>query len=158
LAVIKSLYTFITVPDFERSDWMHAQVFSLLFQNLVLEERDDIRQLTFNAFVAAVTEVESEAGALDVTVEVSLEEWYEMIMTPVGAPLDVKLFAKATSESGSARTMSHNVDKATMAGDLSLVPVDTMLQTRIAGAKALAMLRRYQMTDVSECVRERAMS
>lgn len=142
LAVAKVLHVFITVPDLPRDDWVCAELFSLLFQNLVLEERTDIREITISAFNAAVEEVDGEAGALDITVETSLEDWYEMVMTPIGVPLDPKLFV------GKART-GHNVDKPIMAGDTSLVTTDTVLRTRIAAAKALALLRRCQLEVVS---------
>lgn len=144
LAVAKALHTFATVPGLPRSDWMHNDFFCLLFQNLVLEERADIRDLCFSAFASAVQEVESEAGALDVTIECSLEEWYEIVMRPVGLPLDENLFTKVGK-----KNFGHNVDKHMMAGDMSLISVETVLDTRVAAAKALALLRRYDMEEVS---------
>jgi len=137
LAVVKALYTFATA-DISRSDWMRPVLFSLLFQNLALEERADIREVTFTTFIAGVKELE-EQGALE-TVTCSLGKYYGIVMTPIGSPLDPKLFEKVGKGS-----LGHNVDKPMMAGDLSLVSMETMLETRIAAAKALAHLRSYNL-------------
>ena len=120
---------------------MHDEFFAFIFQNLVLEERNDIRDLSFDAFAAAVAEVDGEAGALDSTVEPYVEDWYGMVMTPIGAPLEENLFV-------GKRRAGHNVDKHVMAGDMSLISTDSLLRSRIAAAKGLALLRRYQMTEV----------
>jgi TATA-binding protein-associated factor len=72
-----------------------------------------------------------------------VEEWYAIAMTPIGSPLDEDLFLTVGKRGG------HNVDKAMMTGDMSLVTMDVALQTRIAAAKALALLRRYSIEEVS---------
>ena len=122
-------------------DWMFDRFFSLLFQNLVLEDRSDIRAVTFDALIAAVTEV-NQNGGLDVTVGCNLEDWYEIAMTPIGLPLDSSLFVRAGKGSS-----GYNVDKPVLAGDVSLVPIEKMLETRISAAKALAFLRKFDMKD-----------
>ncbi|ORY35400.1 putative helicase [Naematelia encephala] len=144
LAVAKALYTLVTADGLDRNGWMHAEFFSLLFQNLVLEERADIRALSFDAFTTGLEEVESESGGVgDVT---NVDNWYAIVMTPVGMPLDEAIFVWPQSK----RTGGHNVDKAMMAGDMSLVTMDTVMQTRIASAKALARLRRYELEEDME--------
>jgi TATA-binding protein-associated factor len=69
-----------------------------------------------------------------------------MIMTPPGARLDGGLFTKAAKAS-----TSHNVDKPMMEGDLSLVTAELVMETRLAAAKAIASLRKYNLTEVSSC-------
>ena len=88
LAVAKALHVFATVSALPRDDWLQADFFSLLFQNLVLEVRSDIREISYAAFSAAIEEVNDEAGTLDVRIATSLDDWYEMVMTPIGVPLD----------------------------------------------------------------------
>ena len=116
---------------------MFPDHFSLLFQNLMLEERSDIRELSFSALCAGIEQVCHEASRYDVPIE----DWYEMVMTPVGAALDPKLFIGATA--------GHNIDKHMMAGDMSLVTRPMVLQTRIAAAKALARLKSFALGPVS---------
>ncbi|RSH82478.1 TATA-binding protein-associated factor mot1 [Apiotrichum porosum] len=130
LAVAKALLVLVTVPALPRH-WIRADVLSLLFQNLVLEDRADIRELSAQAFAAALSETN-----LDETVGPSIEDWYAIVMTPVGSQLDDTLFV-------GRRVRGHDVDKAMFAGDMSLVSTDTVLETRIAAAKALALLRQH---------------
>lgn len=144
LAVVKALHTFVTVPNLPRDDWMFSQFFAFLFQNLVLEQRAEVRAITAAAFAKGVQEVESVSGELGTVVGGALEEWYEIIMTPIGTKLDENLFVKG----GKARS-GYNVDKPMMAGDLSLISSENMMETRIAGAKALAILRKYEIEEVS---------
>lgn len=131
LAVVKALLVLLSVPALPR-DWVRADVLSLLYQNLVLEDRAEIRDVTFQAFATAVANTD-----LDTTVGPNIEDWYAIVMTPVGSPLDQTLFF-------GRRPRSHDVDKAMFAGDMGLVSTDIVLETRIAAAKALALLRRYQ--------------
>jgi TATA-binding protein-associated factor len=120
---------------------MFTDCFCILYQNLVLEEREDIRNVTYEALAAAMYEVESY-GCLE-TAGCSVNEWYGMIMTPPGIPLDTNMFEKAK------KSVGHNVDKAMMAGDMSLITMDTFLATRLHAAKALALLRYLTGSDVS---------
>jgi len=139
LAVVKALHVFATA-EIGHEDWMHSEFFSLLFQNLVLEERPDIRETTFTTFVTGIAEL-AEAGALE-NVTCNLKKYYEIVMTPIGSPMDARLFQKVGKGS-----LGHNVDKPMMAGDLSLVSMESMLATRIAAAKALARLRVFDADD-----------
>lgn len=79
-------------------------------------------------------------------------------MTPPGVPLDANLFLKAqvssvkvgkTGRSGDAQAVSYNVDKVTMAQDLSLISVEEVLKGRLAAAKALAALMVHGAEVVS---------
>ncbi|KAK8854899.1 hypothetical protein IAR55_003638 [Kwoniella newhampshirensis] len=144
LAVANILHIFTTHPDITRR-WAEDIFFSFLFQNLVLEERSEIRDVTYKAFDRALEEAAS-VGSLSMALDRSPEDWYSIVMTPIGAPLDIALLRKP-SMIGSQR---HSVDKAMIAGDMSLVPMDVALQTRIAGAKALALLRRYGWREASD--------
>ena len=77
--------------------------FQLIFQNLVLEQNPEIRRVSFAAFEAALA-----SPALNETVGPNVEEWFKMVMTPVGSPLDADLFYRA------GKTGSYNVDKPMM--------------------------------------------
>lgn len=130
LAVVKALLVLLSVAQLPR-DWVRSETLSLLFQNLVLEDRAEIRQVTFQALTTAF-----EHTNLDDTVGPSIADWYSIVMTPIGQPLDDTLFV-------GQRSRGHDIDKAMFAGDMGLMTVDTVLETRIAAAKALALLRKY---------------
>jgi TATA-binding protein-associated factor len=142
LAVARALLVLATVPTLPR-DWIRADILSLLFQNLVLEDRAEIRDVSAQTLAAMFAETN-----LDGTVAPNIQDWYAIVMTPVGSPLDVNLFV-------GRRVRGHDVDKAMFAGDMSLVSADTVLETRIAAAKALALLRTHAHTfDDLALVRE----
>nr|XP_031860125.1 uncharacterized protein CI109_004490 [Kwoniella shandongensis]KAA5527197.1 hypothetical protein CI109_004490 [Kwoniella shandongensis] len=138
LAVVNILLVFASQRDIPRR-WSEDNLFSFLFQNLILEERSDVRDITFKAFTTALEEIGSTGQMA--TLGTAPEDWYSLVMTPIGAPLNASLFKIPGKVGG----QSHNVDKAMVAGDMSLISMDVALQTRIDGANALALLRQYKM-------------
>ncbi|WWC90834.1 uncharacterized protein L201_005771 [Kwoniella dendrophila CBS 6074] len=135
LSVIKILLTVGENRSINK-EWLTDDYASFLFQNVLLEERQDIRELSLKAFDSAFQEISEECGE-EITL-MELDDWFTLVMTPIGAPFDSTLFRKAKNS-----TTGHNVDKAMMAGDMSLVSMNIALQTRLTGAKALGMLRRF---------------
>lgn len=144
LSVANILLAFSRLSSIPRQ-WSSDGYFSFMFQNLVLEERQDVRDVSFRAFETSLVEAAGMPEGIDGVVGSDVEDWYSIVMTPVGVALDTSLFRRPTKATG----QTHNVDKAMMAGDMSLISMDTALQTRIAGAKALALLRRHKLTEVS---------
>ncbi|EMD34416.1 hypothetical protein CERSUDRAFT_117290 [Gelatoporia subvermispora B] len=136
LAVVKTLHTFMTVPTLPK-DWISVNFLRLLFQNLIVEERSDVRDATLTAWRLVLTILAVTPGWMEtlITQQVLLE-WYAVIMTPLGLPLDASTFYDPTSTIDPGER--HNVDKNMLAQDLSLVTVETVLKARIAAATALA--------------------
>ncbi|OWZ77626.1 TATA-binding protein-associated factor [Cryptococcus neoformans Bt85] len=145
LSVANILLAFSRLSSIPRQ-WSSDGYFSFLFQNLVLEERQDVRDVSFQAFETSLVEASDMPEGIDGVLGGDVEDWYSIVMTPIGVALDDSLFRRPTKATG----QTHNVDKAMMAGDMSLISMDTALQTRIAGAKALALLRRYKLTEVND--------
>jgi TATA-binding protein-associated factor len=143
LSVSNTLHVFATDPRLSREDWMHDEFFSYLYQNLILDEHSDIRDLSLSALSAALQE-QDESGCLE-TVEEMLEDWYEMVMTPPGQIIDETLFRKIPKGGG-----GHDIDKHVMTGDLSLMTMDSVLERRISAAMALAVFRRLGSEEVSQ--------
>ena len=143
LSAAKALHAYGTVDDFDRMEWMFTEFFSFHYQNLVLEERSDIRDVSFSTLTATMAEVESigcPAGYL-----VRLEAWYGIVMTPIGLPFEEELFVKPDR-----KRMGYNVDKSIMAGDMSLLSVESVQQNRIAAAKVLGLIRKEQHGKVRD--------
>ncbi|KZT70176.1 SNF2 superfamily chromatin remodeling protein [Daedalea quercina L-15889] len=141
LAVVNTLQTFMTVTSLPK-DWMTLPYLRLLYQNLIVEERADIRDTTLAAWRLVFPIIGSVTGWLEslVTQQVLLE-WYAVLMTPLGLPLDASAFydaAAAMEQDGVSER--HNVDKNMLAQDLALVPVETVLKARVAAASALAYI------------------
>jgi TATA-binding protein-associated factor len=120
-------------------EWISVFFLSLLFQNLVVEERSDIREATLAAWKESLHIVCSSAERAETTVpQPTLLSWYQILMTPLGVAIDTSSFYHVSLSDGGGER--HNVDKHMLAQDLSLVSADVVMQTRLAGARALASL------------------
>ncbi|KAJ7184295.1 SNF2 superfamily chromatin remodeling protein [Mycena filopes] len=141
LAVVKTLASFMAVRTLPR-DWIAAPFLRLLFQNLIAEERADIRDASLAAWRTALTVVTQTPGWLDtvVTQELILQ-WYAIVMTPLGVAIDPATFYRPSVETaGSVAPERHNVDKNMLAQDPSLITNEVTLKARVAAATALAQL------------------
>ncbi|KAI0654791.1 SNF2 chromatin remodeling protein [Cubamyces menziesii] len=139
LAVVKTLHTFMTVESLPRA-WITVPLLRLLFQNLIVEERSDIRQATLSAWRETLSIMSATSGWMEscITQQILLE-WYAVLMTPLGLPLDASTFYDPTvgADSGGP-SERHNVDKNMLAQDLSLIPIEVVIQARLAASSALA--------------------
>ncbi|KAG8217266.1 hypothetical protein J3R82DRAFT_5359 [Butyriboletus roseoflavus] len=145
LAVVKTLSSFMTVSSLPR-DWIATPFLRLLFQNLIVEERSDIRSASLSSWRTALEVISSTPGLIKrVVKQQTVLEWYAVMMTPLGVPIDASTFHHPTfAEDGTdAVPERHNVDKNMLAQDLSLVSSELILQARIASATALAYLIVY---------------
>lgn len=145
LAVVNTLSSFMTVSSLPR-DWIATPFLRLLFQNLIVEERSDIRSVSLSCWQTALEVISSTPGLIKRTVKQQVVlEWYAIMMTPLGVPIDTSTFHHPTfAEDGTdAVPEKHNVDKNMLAQDLSLVSSELILQARITAATALAYLIVY---------------
>ncbi|KAJ7118732.1 SNF2 chromatin remodeling protein [Mycena epipterygia] len=141
LAVVKTLASFMAVPTLPR-DWIAAPFLRLLFQNLIAEERADIRDASLAAWRMALTVLARTPGWMETVVTQQLIlEWYAIMMTPLGVGIDASTFYRPSIETaGSAAPERHNVDKNMLAQDLSLITNEITLKARVSAATALAQL------------------
>ncbi|TFK86254.1 SNF2 chromatin remodeling protein [Polyporus arcularius HHB13444] len=139
LAVVKTLHTFMTVPSLPRA-WISIPFLRLLFQNLLVEERSDIREATLTTWREVLSILSTTSGWMEssLTQQVLLE-WFAVLMTPLGLPLDGSSFYDPTvGADNGGPSERHNVDKNMLAQDLSLVSVEVVIQARLAASEALA--------------------
>lgn len=132
----------MAVPSLPR-DWIAAPFLRLLFQNLVVEEREDIRDTTLLSWRTALTILHSTPGWLEnVVTHQLLLEWYAILMTPLGVAVDTSAFYHPTvaTDGLDAAPERHNVDKNILSQDLALVTVEVTIKARVAAALALAQL------------------
>lgn len=139
----------MTVSSLPR-DWIAAPFLRLLFQNLIVEERADIREVTLAAWRMAVTILHEYPDWLtSVASEQLLFDWYAIIMTPLGVAIDLSNWFTVAADRMDSAPERHNVDKNMLSQDLSLVTIEITLKARVAAATALANLLVYWSTDVS---------
>jgi TATA-binding protein-associated factor len=128
-------------------DWIKSNFLCLLFQNLISEEREDIREASLVAWQTALLILSTSVELMTGTVARELIlQWFTTIMTPLGAPIDTNTFYRPNVN---ANGEWHNVDKNMLSQDLSLITIEVTLKARIAAASALARLMACWPDDVS---------
>lgn len=145
LSVVKTIQTFLDYSDLA-SSWTNADLMHLLFKNLIVEERLDIRSTTLSAWNSALHIIHSRPQLLEKEILPNLAGWMNIALVPLEMPLDTHLFHKVIPASSN---MGHDVDKSILSADLGLVSVDTILRNRIDAIVALAEVTRYDPSAVS---------
>ncbi|KAF8163184.1 SNF2 superfamily chromatin remodeling protein [Crassisporium funariophilum] len=148
LAVVNTLNSFMVVTSLPK-DWINTPFVSLLFQNLVCEERPDIRDASLSAWQTALSILCDCPGRIEKVISQQLIlDWYAIMMTPLGVAVDASGFYNpSVIDDGAIPAERHNVDKNMLAQDSSLVTVEVTLKARISTATALADLMIYWPTE-----------
>ncbi|PFH50688.1 hypothetical protein AMATHDRAFT_47708 [Amanita thiersii Skay4041] len=141
LAVVNTLESFMAVPSLPR-DWIQSSFLRLLFQNIIVEERSEIRAASLSAWRTALSIISSTPGRLEnVATREHILDWYGTMMTPIGVPINSSTFHyPLIAADNNGVVERHNVDKNMLSQDMSLISVEITLKARIAAASALACL------------------
>ncbi|KDN53370.1 hypothetical protein K437DRAFT_253065 [Tilletiaria anomala UBC 951] len=132
-AAVRAIVTFLGMRDAVPS-WADDRIFRLLFQNMVVEEKPDIRQHSANAWATLLSAFASDPAWLASTLGPHVTRFYAILMTPLGHRFDPSLFYRPT---GAAANGAHDVDKSMLAQDLTLVGMDSIIRGRLSAAMAL---------------------
>lgn len=141
LAVVNTLLSFMNVASLSK-EWITVPFLRLLFQNLIVEERSDVRDTTLATWKTALSILCSKPGWMESLVtQQLLLEWYAVLMTPLGMPIDSSQFYHASLADGSdVGAERHPVDKNMLAQDVALVSIEIIWKARVASATALAQI------------------
>lgn len=138
LAVVHTLMKFVKTPTLPNS-WIDDTFLRFVYQNVVLEERSDIRKASLDLFHCAVDNIKSED--IHQYLFNHLQGWFAILMTPIGLPMDSNFFVKSSGiHNQNVNQNGHNIDKNIMTQDLSLVSVENILKGRYAAVNALARI------------------
>ncbi|KAG0170991.1 TATA-binding protein-associated factor mot1 [Apophysomyces sp. BC1034] len=167
LAVLNTLLTFLTCRT--ASEWVDDRVYRLVFQNLVVEEKQEILKTTLNVWRHLTIGGYVETQFVLQGTQNWLGSWFEVTMTPIGQPIDIAThfykppgafgFGGAASVDTSAKKgktstkndigtglgaekneeASHNLDVGMISQDFSLITAEQVLRCRIACAEALGV-------------------
>lgn len=140
----------MTVESLPR-DWISVPFLRLLYQNMIVEERLEIRDASLEAWKTAIEITSAIPGWMESNLTQQLIlDWYAIVMTPLGLPIDpVAFYHPVLVVEGETPPERHNVDKNMLAQDLSLITTEVIMKARIAGSTALALLITYWPTSVS---------
>ncbi len=136
LAAVKALAAFLDAADL-RKDWLDSRLMRLLYQNLILEERSDVREVSVGAWHSALRAAEGHPSTFELQILPHFVNWFSLALTPVNGPLPAALLLRLGRNEGSE---TYDVDKSIVAGDLSLISRDIVIRNRIEAVQALARI------------------
>lgn len=148
LAVLNTILVFLNLASIDTA-WVDDRLLRLLFQNLIVEERHDIREATTKVWMTCLDLAQSNLPRLVRNVSPHISKWFTILDSPLGFAIDVSLFWSAKVSLSGQGGYVHNVDKAILAQDLSLISVESVMRGRVAGSVALGALIAAWPVEVS---------
>ncbi|KAG0053998.1 TATA-binding protein-associated factor mot1 [Gryganskiella cystojenkinii] len=155
MAVLNAIITFLKLKSI--SEWVDERVVRMVFQNMIVEERMEILELSLAVMTALIEHMASKDTS-DLMVSVfqpHLQTFFTVLLTPIGTPLDTKLFYSPTGNGALAlvtetpragrkpqagQSHSHNVDVGMLKQDLALVSEVSVIRCRLTASKALGLV------------------
>ncbi|KAF9583392.1 TATA-binding protein-associated factor mot1, partial [Lunasporangiospora selenospora] len=159
MAVLNTILTFLNMKT--SAEWVDDRTIRMVYQNLIVEEKKDILDLSLTAMASLITHMEksSTPDFTAMTIGPHLQTLFAILLTPIGTPLDTRLFfspvgnlppgvnavpaAEGTSRgrrAQAANNHSHNVDIGMLKQDLALVSTTSVIRCRLTASKALGLL------------------
>ncbi|GAA6004805.1 DNA-binding ATPase [Rhodotorula paludigena] len=142
LAVLNTLLVFLELPSIDPS-WVDSRVLRLLFQNLILEERPEIRRASEDAWLASLAHAKRVPNGLQQLVSHAgpcLAPWFSLLFLPIGTPIGTNLLWSPTQSLSGEGGVTYSVDKPMLRQDLALVSIESITRGRVSGAVALGTL------------------
>lgn len=133
---MRTFLVFLRLPTLPPT-WVDATFCRLLFQNLLLEERAEIREATFEAWTACLGRLGASVPAL---VTAQINNWFALLNTQIGTAIDRRLLSFSAPGNSASEGTVYSVDKPMLNQDLALVTSESILRCRVAAATALGAL------------------
>ncbi|KAG0366019.1 hypothetical protein BC939DRAFT_503250 [Gamsiella multidivaricata] len=151
LAVLNAMLTFLRLESI--AEWVDERVVRMVYQNLIVEEKRDILELSLTVMVALIDRMSTSASITSI-VGPHLQTFFTILLTAIGTPLDTRLFYSPTGhgvavtaeipargrKAQAAQTHSHNVDVGMLKQDLALVSIESVIRCRLSASKALGLI------------------
>lgn len=175
-AVLNLLNAFLSIKDDSTKSWLNGKVFRLIFQNIILEQNKDILNLSFEIYCSLLKNYKSKhtEKTLDHVLSKHLQPILHLLNTPIGEngknysmesqyilkpsqhyqihPDKKRSISEANYESDIPPPKSNervNIDAPMIAGDITLLGVEVIKNTRVMGAKAFGLtLSLFQNTTL----------
>ena len=143
----------------EEDSWISLELLRLIFQNFLIENNKQIIDLTLNTWTHILdyfdhkrikrNEIENQ-GIINIVYPM-LTAWFSLTLTPVGSPLDWKLFYSPNSSNYGNNSVYPTVssmdelninsqDRSMILQDLTILKVNDIIYGRISSATALGRL------------------
>ncbi|KAI1306108.1 TATA-binding protein-associated factor mot1 [Mortierella claussenii] len=154
LAVLNALVTFLKLTAI--AEWVDERVVRMVFQNLIVEEKKEILELSLVVMTELIKHISDPATYTSITTIIGpyLEGFMTLLLTPIGTPLDTRLFYSPTGQGAAilsetptrsrrtqaAQNISHNVDIGMLKQDLALVSIESVIRCRLSAGKAIGLI------------------
>ncbi|KAG0222703.1 TATA-binding protein-associated factor mot1 [Mortierella sp. GBA43] len=152
-AVLNAILTFLKFKSI--AEWVDERVFRMVYQNLIVEEKKDILDLSLTVMGALINHISRLDSTTSITTAIGphLKTFLTILLTPIGTPLDTRLFYSPSSQgpvvvaeapargrkAQAAQNHSHNIDVGMLKQDLALVSTETVIRCRLSASKALGL-------------------
>lgn len=163
-SVLNLLNAFLSIKDDSTKNWLNGKVFRLIFQNILLEQHTDILNLSFEVYTSLLDHYSQKhtEKSIDHVFSKHLQPILHLLNTPIGEngknySMEGQYILKPSqhyqlhperkrsindvsveSEIPSPTTIDKiNIDAPMIAGDVTLLGSDIIINTRVLGAKAL---------------------
>ena len=167
IAVLRALRTFLGIKQQKGTTWISARAMRLIFQNVLFEQVEEIRELSLLVWTDLIssvppTELQSMYGQ-------SLPQTSSLLFTPIGTsraniPMDSNLIIRPSGQTwapsvikgekpsskkskrkeqddwAALQNKPHNLDGPVIRGDVDLVGEDVLIRSRINSAIAFGRL------------------
>jgi TATA-binding protein-associated factor len=176
MAVLRALRTFLGIKRQKGTAWISDRAMRLIFQNVLFEQVEDIRELSLSVWTDLISTV--SATELQTMYRQSLPQTVSLLFTPIGtsrnnismescliirpsglswAPATTRTEKTSAKKSkkkddedwAASQNKPHNLDGPMIRGDVDLVGEDVMIRSRISAAKAFGRLMAAWPEDVS---------
>lgn len=165
-AVLNLLNAFLSIKDDSTKGWINGKIFRLIFQNVLLEQNQDVLNISFEIYCSLLKNYKSKhtEKTLDHVLSKHLQPILHLLNTPIGEngknysmesqyilkpsqhyqlhPDKKRSISEATTETDIPPPKNNervNIDAPMIAGDITLLGVEVIKNTRVMGAKALGL-------------------
>lgn len=145
-AVIANIRLLLRQSDLS---WVDGILLSFLVQNIIVEQKSDLVRVSGEALSDCIGAVKIRdtdfIGWLKHAVFNPSMNWMAILATPPAAPLNVELFVRISQRGEPA----HDIDKAAMRQDMSLISEESLIDGRVLVLRVLARVLQDFDGDVS---------
>lgn len=165
-SVLNLLDAFLSIQDDSTKNWLNGRVFRLVFQNIILEQHEDILNLSFQVYCSLLNDYKFKhtEKTLDHVLSKHLQPILHLLNTPIGEsgksysmesqyilkpsqhyqlhPERKRSISEATHESDIPIPKNNervNIDAPMIAGDITLLGPEIITNTRVMGARAFGL-------------------
>lgn len=165
-SVLNLLDAFLSIKDDSTKNWLNGKVFRLIFQNILLEQHEDILNQSFDIYVELLNHYKQKHTdkSIDHVLSKHLQPVLHLLNTPIGEngknysmegqyilkpsqhyqlhPERKRSISDTKDQSDippSKASEKINIDTPMISGDITLLGVDIIVNTRVLAARALGL-------------------